>query len=132
MRGVVAGGVVAASPAASSVVATVSGTKVAFRRLAARGSMRGVTFSLSVLAGQGTLRLADRVRHMKLRSTRIANVVVNDRRQLVNVAGLGRANGKLVRFTLTLADRLAHDLLALRLSNGYRLHARLAAGGISL
>jgi len=126
---------VVGTPAAtvgSSVVTVSSGKKVAFRRLTAQGSLRGVSFSLSVLAGQGTLRLADRVKHVTLRSTRIVHVVVNYNRHLVTVAGRGRANGKLVRFTLTLTDRGAKDAIALRLSNGYRLSGRLTAGGISL
>jgi hypothetical protein len=115
-----------------SVVASVAGTKVTLRRLAARGTLRGVTFSLSVLGRAGTLRLADRTRHVTVRSTRLTKVVVDYNRRLVTVGGLGRANGKLVRFTLRLTDRGAHDAIAVRLSNGYRLSGRLASGGISL
>jgi hypothetical protein len=121
-----------ASTASPSVVTTFAGTKVTLRRLAARGTLRGVSFSLSVLGRRGAVRLADRVHHVTLRSTRLTTVVVNYNRRLVTVGGLGRANGKLVRFTLTLADRGRHDAIALRLSNGYRLTGRLRSGGISL
>jgi hypothetical protein len=50
------------------------------------------------------------------------------------LAGVGRVNGKRVRYTLVVVDRGVgrRDSVTLRLSNGVRIQGRLVAGNVTV
>jgi hypothetical protein len=130
----------APAPVSAPVVVVTNAPKAAgvlsarkvLGRVSAKGAIRSRKGRLAAFDLRRTaLRYTDAARRLRLRSAKVASVLIDYRRRTATVAGRALEGKRHVRFTLHLASA-GRGTFRIALSSGYRLGGKLVKGRIAI